>query len=646
MRMPSRMPGRLSVRGGSPTFSGGPASYDYAIGGLPWLSAASPSAGNNFYYGDRRIKRATAQVRKQQFDNQQSPGEQSLDGFWIRSQMSFHGGAGQVYSDPGRDTPFSDIRFDRSKNVDPWTRGQLSLLNGTTPAVTSGGPKPDTLEMFSIITTDGTGCVVQLRASDLIFLNVSGASSVKTNPSAGTMLSITSDGNAIFVAATDGIWKAAIPATPATALSWSKIYAYTSAVHQELAWVKERLVLGNGAALYELSPSPAGAPVALPVTPIYTAKPSGWTWTSISETSPAIYAVGSAGSVSSILKFTLNTSGALPVLTGGTVAATLPGGETAISVFGYLGNFMGIGTSRGARVAESDTEGFLTYGPLLFETTDPVTDWTGRDRFLWCTYSESDTEIKLARIDLSLQIEALRFAYATDLCVTGDGLPATSVAFYGGTDQLAFATATDGYRETEDTRAVAGNLYTSRIRFSTLEPKNFRSFRLRGPELDGALGVSVVDNTGVETPVVNFGVGQTPGLSDVTMPTGLLQDFIQLKFSLNSSGTPGDVGAILYGWQVKALPGSPRQRLITLPLLCFDSETDAKGQRTGIQGSALSRLLALEAVESQGGVTTFQDITGDVTYDVFIEGMEFDQVDPPPGWKGWGGIIMIELRTV
>lgn len=644
MRIPAKLPGRLSIRGGAPTFSGGPASFHYAIGGLPWLSAASPSIAP-FYYGDQRIRRATAPFRKQQFDNQQSPGEQSLDGYWIRSQTSFHGGAGQLYSDPGNDNPQSDIRFYRSKNVDPWTRGQLSLLHVTATSF-GGTAKPDVLEMFSIVTLNGTGCVVQLRDAEISFLIAPSTTHVKTAPAVSGMRSVTSDGNSIFVAALNGIWKAAIPTAATTDLTWTKIYTVATTDPMEIAWVKERLMLGIGQALYELSPSPAAPPAALP-TATYTAKPTGWAWTSISETSAAIYAVGSAGNVSSILKFTLDTNGALPTLTGGSVAATLPGGERAVSVFGYLGNLMGIGTTRGARIAQSNTDGSLTYGPLLFETTSPVRDWTGRDRFLWCTYSEAaETGIKLARIDLSLQIEPLRFAYATDLVATSDSTAPKAVAFYGDTDQLAFATAQDSYREDETKWALQGFLYTSRVRFSTLEPKNFRNFRVRGPQLDGALGVSVIDNSGTETPVTNFGVGQTPGTSDVTMPSGPLQDFMQLKFTLNSSGATNDHGAIMYGWQLKALPGSPRQRMLTLPLLCFDWETDKFGQRVGNEHEAIARLTALEQLESEGGVTTFQDTDAGTAFDVFIEGLEFIQVDPPPGFQAWGGVILVTLRTV
>jgi hypothetical protein len=55
--------------------------YDVAIGGLPFIYAINDA---------RPYIRQTAPFRKDQFDNGQEPGEQSLTGWWIRSQSSFH----------------------------------------------------------------------------------------------------------------------------------------------------------------------------------------------------------------------------------------------------------------------------------------------------------------------------------------------------------------------------------------------------------------------------------------------------------------------------------------------------------------------------------------------------------------------------
>ena len=94
--------------------------YDVAIGGLPFIYAISDA---------RPYIRQTAPFRKDQFDNQTEPGEQSLTGWWIRSQSSFHGGTGIVYFDPQTSDPFGHYRFADSKGVDVFKQGEVTLLN-------------------------------------------------------------------------------------------------------------------------------------------------------------------------------------------------------------------------------------------------------------------------------------------------------------------------------------------------------------------------------------------------------------------------------------------------------------------------------------------------------------------------------------
>jgi len=93
--------------------------YDVAIGGEPFILA--PTDVNPY-------QRETAPYRKDQFDNSKEPGEQSLTGWWIRSQSSFHGGTGIKFYDPtsGESTGY---RFADSQGLDVWTKGQVSLLN-------------------------------------------------------------------------------------------------------------------------------------------------------------------------------------------------------------------------------------------------------------------------------------------------------------------------------------------------------------------------------------------------------------------------------------------------------------------------------------------------------------------------------------
>jgi len=96
-------------------------SYDVAVGGLPFFYAISDA---------RPYIRQTAPFRKEQSDIGTEPGEQSLTGFWLRSQSSFHNGTGIKFYDPSAGETVN-YRFADSDNVDVWTKGQVTLLKET-----------------------------------------------------------------------------------------------------------------------------------------------------------------------------------------------------------------------------------------------------------------------------------------------------------------------------------------------------------------------------------------------------------------------------------------------------------------------------------------------------------------------------------
>jgi hypothetical protein len=104
--------------------------YDVAIGGEPFFMAPTDQVP---------YQRETAPYRKEQFDNGAEPGEQSLTGWWIRSQSSFHNGSGIKFYDPssGEATKY---RFTDSQGVNVWTKGEVSLLKDVENTHVTTGP--------------------------------------------------------------------------------------------------------------------------------------------------------------------------------------------------------------------------------------------------------------------------------------------------------------------------------------------------------------------------------------------------------------------------------------------------------------------------------------------------------------------------
>jgi hypothetical protein len=112
------IPYTLSNPAGSTNFQATGVSYDIAINGLPFFLAASD---------DSPYRRVTAQYRKQQYDQTREAGEQSLTGWWFRSQSSFHLGQGIKYFEPAQDESLR-FQYTESKGLDVWTKGQVSLI--------------------------------------------------------------------------------------------------------------------------------------------------------------------------------------------------------------------------------------------------------------------------------------------------------------------------------------------------------------------------------------------------------------------------------------------------------------------------------------------------------------------------------------
>ena len=105
-------------------------SYDVAVGGQPFIYAINDT---------RPYVRQTAPFKKEQFDNQAEPGEQSLTGWWIRSQSSFHSGAGIKFYDPSAGETVQN-RFLESKGLNIWTKGQVTLLKSCAEGHNTTGP--------------------------------------------------------------------------------------------------------------------------------------------------------------------------------------------------------------------------------------------------------------------------------------------------------------------------------------------------------------------------------------------------------------------------------------------------------------------------------------------------------------------------
>ena len=132
----------------------------------------------------------------------------------------------------------------------------------------------------------------------------------------------------------------------------------------------------------------------------------------------------------------------------------------------------------------------------------------------------------------------------------------------------------------------------------------------------------------------------------ITQPAGA-QDALSLRFELYRDSASSDLGPIFKGYQLKAVPASPRTRIIKIPLLCYDVDTDKYNSSVGYEGYAAEKIFALENIEAAGDVVTWQDFrTGELSQ-CLIEEVIFTDITPPDKkLTGFGGIVSLTIRTV
>jgi len=240
--------------------------------------------------------------------------------------------------------------------------------------------------------------------------------------------------------------------------------------------------------------------------------------------------------------------------------------------------------------------------------------------------------------------------YATHLQVPSTA-EASAVCVIGSTNKLAIGVAATGIYFQANTLISKGYLQTGQIRYFTLEDKHFELVKLRETmPMQGTITLTVVnsDGTAVDIITADNTFDFTQDITGMDTQDIYPKESIALRFTFTSA-TSQAVGTedSFNGYQLKALPAVKRQRIITLPLLCYDFEGDRYNMTTGYEGGASERIQALETIESGGDVVVLQDFTNDETVRGVIESITFIRMTPPERrFKGFGGMIVCQFRTV
>ena len=404
--------------------------YDITIDDVPFIA----SINNQNPY-----RRETAPYKKEQFDNSREPGEQAFTGWWLRSQTSWHNGAGVKFYEPGTDYEFSNNKFADSRGIDIWTIGEATVLPEVVDVYTGNN-------LINAATgRDGTADVLVKGDSAGVLKKVSfDANDAQATDTPYTIAthtaypfsSVTSDGTNYYATCSVGIHVGNINAN-------SDVFAFNASPNNAtvtntfIKYVKGYVLYGLKNSIYNMNINSTGYNHAgstytaanhahsdnsvdtLPTT-FKTHINTAWNWNDAVAGPSSIYISGNAGNNGEIWQVKFDDAATTLGMADATMAVSLPDGETINALHYYLGT-LAVGTSKGVRICPVDVNGNVILGPLLYDSsTFGVNGFVESGNYIYAatkTNNETatNTHACLIRIDLSTQFSDGTYAYAHDL---------------------------------------------------------------------------------------------------------------------------------------------------------------------------------------------------------------------------------------
>jgi len=663
------IPYDLAVPSTEATFTLTDTAFDVVIDDLPFIVKVS----NQDPY-----RRETAPYKKDQFDNSPEPGEQSLTGWWLRSQTSWHNGAGIKFYEPGTD--FQDVahRFADSRGIDIWTVGEATLLpelfhaytgaaginaatgkNGSTDVLVSG----DANGVLKRIALNGDSTVVSDSTVNYVHTGTSYPEGHGATGPTYPFTSVTTSGGKYYATCSGAIHRGTVGT-----LDSDVVFArHTAGSKAFVKYAKGFIFFGENHVLNLLDDSQGNTNAhsgALPAGKQYDSRThldSTFVWNDIAGGQTHIYASGNAGNNGEIWKIpfdetptSTNNGTLLPDLSSSTVNVILPDSELIIAMHYYLG-YLVVGTNMGVRICQINANGDLTLGPLLVETSYPVNGFTERGTYIYAATKAdvgSYTNAILIRIDLSQPFNDGTFPYAYDLEYQTNLQPSSSEAteVYNLNNRLVMVVQEDGTGELQvehsSLKRSTGWLQTGKIRYGTIEPKFFRYINVQCTTGQGDnITIYTIDKSGQENSLAVLSEGLSN--QDVLISTpATKQEYMSFKFVFNNV-TDDQALPVMEAYQVKAVPAARRQRMYQYPLSCYDTEMDKFNSVFGYTGRAMEYIQRLESIEETGKFVTVTDYRTGEQFQGVIEEVRFtNESSPDKDNNGFGGLLLVLVRKL
>lgn len=605
----------------STAFTGGPSFYT-GTGTTALVPDVFPVAINGRpYLVDSRSGRFTrqfdARVRDSQ-DTSTAPGEAAISpqGLWRRGQNSWHFGAGQKYADVAGS---QDYRFYKSKGINPWTKGQLTLMNATKVSLASAATTSN------MVVQDGR-----------VYVSLNGDVKYTTDPYAssptwsdctgepgGTCNAMATNGNKIFFGfANDGI-RVLDPATSVSAISGTKFINTTDNFYM-LGFAKGFMF---GAHDHELHLIDASGSKSLIVTPFDTT----FKWVGVATGQNAVYAAGYSNKKSLVYKVTIKADGTLDK---GVVALELPTTEIVSAISGYLGAIL-LGSNKGVRYCSTDSSNNLVAGAII-PTSGEVKKFSSLDRFSWFTWSNYDgVSGGLGRLDFSNFTAANTPAFSTDLMYSSTADVLNVVTF---DDKHCFVVSGVGVIAEDSANLVSsGTVETGRYQWGIPDRKFAPRFDIRVEPLVGSISAEVSTDNGAYT---SIGTHSDAGDTEHTF-LAPENKFIDAGYRLTLTRATATTGPTFTRWMSRAYAAPARSRLISVPVLLHS--VLRAGNKDYFMDVEAERDL-LDNLVTNPRIVSYQE-KGD-TYSVIVEDIEWQALDTSTDDWLWEGTATVIMRTV
>ena len=611
--------------------------YDVAIGGLPFVLAPRD---------DRPYARETAEFRTQQVDVSQQAGDQSLTGWWTRGQFTFHRGEGITYYELLQDTGITG-RYNSGDNCYAWRQGEVRLSNAMTQVYTGAVNKVigTANENVAFLLGDGVGW-----SQDLFRLDLSVPSSA---PVAGVGSFLVQDacewpdGGCLVI--DNGV----IKSVSLDGLTVTTIATLTAGAFWRVFWAKDRIfAMDQNSKWYAFSDT-AGQTIDVAVD-FFWQGPTEQAGSLTMTDGPGAAYIGISDRVYAV---ELDSSGVVPTVTSPRVVAQLPYKRTIQGLL-WHGGYLVIQGFGGVRIAQDQGNGNLILGPEVIAdlgsaTLAPAYMGSYRDYVRLVGRVRGAASITAIDLNMAEFTSELVPAYSTRKQALGPVDTSRSVGWTNVGYRTMITWTSEGAWMVEEAEGTypdgvetSGYVQTGFHRYGVLEPKVFHSLSVRAKGSAGTVSVAIIRKDGAVQPLLTMGPDQYQEANIGIPPIGSTE-VIAFRFTLaGPSNMTDDQMPKLLGYQIKALPAPERQRMIQVPLMCYDFEKIG-GPDYGHKGWAWKRLEALEQMETNSGIITFQDFNTGEQRQAYIERVQFQQTVPPKaGGKEFGGIVVVTLRCV